>query len=99
MSGLLARLTGRRKESTPPDYEEAKHLASDQSPKARRSLAARGDVQPEILYFLADDPDVDVRRAVAGNDATPMCAVILRNASAVWRHSWTRLRATVSGPP
>lgn len=74
MSGLLARLTGRRKESTPPDYEEAKHLASDQSPKARRSLAARGDVQPEILYFLADDPDVDVRRAVAGNDATPVQA-------------------------
>ena len=74
MSGLLARLTGRRKEATPPDYEEAKSLASDQSPKARRSLAARGDVQPEILYFLADDPDVDVRRAVAANDATPVQA-------------------------
>ena len=70
MSGLLARLTGRRKKSAPPDYEEAKRVASDQSPKSRRSLAGRGDVQPEILYFLADDPDVDVRRAVAGNDAT-----------------------------
>lgn len=74
MSGLLARLTGRRKETVPPDYEEAKRLASDQSPKSRRLLAGRGDVQPEILYFLADDPDVDVRRAVAGNEATPVQA-------------------------
>ena len=74
MSGLLARLTGRRKKAVPPDYEEAKRLASDQSPKSRLSLAGRGDVQPEILYFLAEDPDVNVRRAVAGNDATPVQA-------------------------
>ncbi|MBT5048504.1 MAG: DUF2336 domain-containing protein [Rhodospirillaceae bacterium] len=71
MSGLFARLAGRGSSGAKLDYDKAKELASAQSPEARRELAGRADAQPEILYFLAEDSDVDVRRTVAGNQATP----------------------------
>lgn len=71
MSGLFARMAGRDSSGATFDYEKAKEIASAQSPEARRELAARDDVQPEILYFLADDVDVDVRRSVAANRSTP----------------------------
>ena len=34
-------------------------------------MARRRDVKPELLYFLATDPAVPVRRDVAGNETTP----------------------------
>lgn len=71
MSGLRERLDGRDSGAAKLDYDKAKELASEQSPEARRELASRADVQPEILYFLADDSDVDVRRTVAANRSTP----------------------------
>lgn len=74
MSGLSDRLDGRNSGVSKFDYDKAKELASAQSPEARRELAARDDVQPEILYFLADDADVAVRRSVAANKATPVHA-------------------------
>jgi uncharacterized protein (DUF2336 family) len=52
-------------------YEDAKRMASDEDPAVRRALAARSDVMPEILFFLAGDPSPDVRQALAGNVATP----------------------------
>ena len=58
-------------------YEEAKALAHGGDDKARRELAGRGDVEPEILYFLADDPSPEVRRALALNDAAPRHADLL----------------------
>ena len=57
-----------------PDYEAAKRIAADGTPADRRHLAARTDIRPEILYYLAEDPDADVRRAVAGNPVTPVHA-------------------------
>ncbi|MBI2255449.1 MAG: DUF2336 domain-containing protein [Proteobacteria bacterium] len=59
------------------DYEEAKRLAAAGSDSQRRALAARNDIRPEILYFLAEDKSADVRRAIAGNDATPRQADLL----------------------
>ena len=50
---------------------EAKHLARHEDPKVRRALAARNDVKPEILYFLAEDPSHPVRPAAAANTTTP----------------------------
>jgi uncharacterized protein (DUF2336 family) len=76
MSGLLSRLVGRDPAGV-LDYEKAKKLAAAKSPRARRDLAGRADAQPEILYFLADDSDVGVRRAVAANAATPPHAGLL----------------------
>lgn len=71
MSGLENRLTGRDTGTTTPDYEKAKKLAKAESAADRSALAARPDTQPEILYFLAEDADVKVRRTVATNSATP----------------------------
>jgi uncharacterized protein (DUF2336 family) len=53
------------------DYEEAKRLAARGDVFARRNLAMRDDVRPEILYYLAEDKAPEVRRAIAGNEATP----------------------------
>ena len=55
-------------------YEEAKELARHKDPAVRRILAARPDLRPEILYYLAEDPHPDVRRQIAANQATPIQA-------------------------
>lgn len=64
------------------DYEDAKRQASDADDRKRQKLARRGDAQPEILYFLAQDGSPVVRRAIAGNQATPVQAdlVLARDA-------------------
>ncbi|MEE8333030.1 MAG: DUF2336 domain-containing protein [Alphaproteobacteria bacterium] len=54
------------------EYDEAKRLAGDPSPERRARLAARDDIQPEILFFLASDKDPVVRAAAAANDVTPV---------------------------
>lgn len=56
------------------DYQQAKDLARHENPDVRRELAARQDVAPEILYFLADDDDPAVRRALVNNQNTPALA-------------------------
>ena len=53
------------------EYEDAKRLARSDDVNARRNLAMRADMRPEILYFLAEDKAAEVRRAIASNDATP----------------------------
>lgn len=49
----------------------------DPDPNLRTAIAMRGDVMPEMLYFLAKDEHEDVRAAVAGNSQTPMHAAPL----------------------
>jgi uncharacterized protein (DUF2336 family) len=53
------------------EYETSKTVASSEDVRQRRKLAARGDARPEILYYLAEDGDAGVRRAVAANPTTP----------------------------
>src|SRR5690606_31749896 len=43
----------------------------------RASLARRADARPEMLFYLADDPSPEVRRAIAQNPATPAQADLL----------------------
>jgi len=86
MSGLLHKLKdlvrGRpadpaarlMREDANLSYEEAKELARHKDPEVRRILAARPDLRPEILYYLAEDPHPDVRRQIAANQATPIQA-------------------------
>ena len=59
------------------DYEEAKRQASEETVAERRELARRADVQPEILYYLAEDESPEVRRGIAGNQATPRQADVI----------------------
>lgn len=58
-------------------YEQARTLARDGDVGVRLELAARPDIKPEILYFLAEDPSPEVRRAIAANAASPMHADLL----------------------
>ncbi|NKB48844.1 MAG: DUF2336 domain-containing protein [Alphaproteobacteria bacterium] len=58
-------------------YDDQKRLAHDGNFEERRELAQRGDVLPEILYFLASDPDTEVRRNIARNHQAPRHADLL----------------------
>ena len=48
-----------------------KELARHPDARVRAELAARRDVAPEILYFLANDTAADVRLNIAANTSTP----------------------------
>ena len=54
-----------------PRYLAARRALETGDLRSRRKLAHGRDTRPEILYYLAEDSDVEVRRAVAGNAATP----------------------------
>lgn len=56
------------------DYETTKRLARAPDPGTRRDIASRPGARPEILYYLAVDEAVEVRRAVAANPAAPVQA-------------------------
>ena len=53
------------------DYPTAKHAAASEDRAVRLDLAKRTDLQPEVLYYLAEDEEAGVRRAVAENQSTP----------------------------
>lgn len=53
-------------------YEQARDLLDHPDVDVRKALATREDLDPEILYFLANDPDAEVRRLIAGNSASPV---------------------------
>ncbi len=55
-------------------YEENKAQAKSADISERKELALRTDVEPEILYYLAEDDAADVRREVAANIGTPVQA-------------------------
>lgn len=59
------------------NYEKAKALAASEDTEVRRELAARTDLQPEVLYFLAEDVSPEVRSLVASNALTPIHADLL----------------------
>jgi uncharacterized protein (DUF2336 family) len=58
-------------------YDDAKSIAHDGDTAARAALAERGDITPELLYYLAEDSAPEVRRGVAGNAASPVHADIM----------------------
>ena len=66
-----------KKETEEVAYQDQKRLAHDGSSTDRRDLAARSDVRPEILYYLASDPDTEVRRKIASNHKSPRHADLL----------------------
>ncbi len=58
-------------------YDQAKELARHDDPHVRQKLAARGDLKPEVLYYLAEDEDSEVRQTVAQNVTAPRQTDIL----------------------
>tara|TARA_R110002072_G_scaffold1083_35_gene8886 strand:- start:741 stop:2000 length:1260 start_codon:yes stop_codon:yes gene_type:complete len=89
MSSLLSGLMslGRRQGGAMMEYDTAKSRAADQSTGVRRKLAKRANVQPEILYFLAEDADPGVRAEIAANPSTPVQAdaILSKDTDAVVR--------------
>lgn len=73
VTAMLKRMIGKLAEPR-MTYEEARASLERHAHNARLFLAARSDVEPEILYYLASDDAVDVRRLVAANPATPQQA-------------------------
>jgi len=55
----------------PQSLHEAMTVARGGDADARRRLAERTDIAPELLFYLAEDTDTAVRRAVAANPSTP----------------------------
>lgn len=58
-------------------YKNAKDLARHHDVNVRLELAQRHDLAQEILYYLAEDPTAEVRRAVARNATAPHQADLL----------------------
>ncbi len=72
MLKFIQKLAGQNKASREAlAYEEARSLLESQNTDARRTLASRTDLKPEMLYYLAGDPDTPTRALVAANPATP----------------------------
>ena len=53
MSGLLARLTGRRKESTPPDVDVRRAVAGNDATPVQAGLVLAGDTDTDVRCHLA----------------------------------------------
>ncbi len=68
---LLNRLRGRPALPVELTYEAARDVLETHSAELRLELAGRSGVEPEILYFLAEDGDANIRRRVAANASTP----------------------------
>lgn len=69
LKGMIARKPG-----IPPRryrYEDARRVLEEQNQTGKLELAANVGVQPEILYYLANDDSPDVRKLVAANPAAP----------------------------
>ncbi len=77
MKFFALRRRRREREARPITYEESRELARHPDVEERRRLAARTDVRPEILYYLAEDPSPLVRREIALNAAAPAHADVL----------------------
>jgi len=70
------------------NYEQARDLLDHADSNVRLALALRTDLEPEILFFLSRDPDVEVRRAIATNATAPIKAsmVLASDANEDVRH-------------
>lgn len=72
MAGFFKRLVGPKKTKRDKKlYEKQKELLEQGDLRQRRSLAEDEKTHPEILFYLSDDADETVRKAVAGNLSTP----------------------------
>jgi hypothetical protein len=59
------------------NFNEMTAVARDGVLADRAALAGRADTLPELLYFLSEDSEISVRRAVAENPYTPRQADVV----------------------
>ncbi|MEO3427532.1 DUF2336 domain-containing protein [Pelagibius sp. CAU 1746] len=91
---------GRKKLPDSLSYEESRELAQNGSDKTRADLAARIDLRPEVLYFLAEDPSSEVRRRIAANAKAPRQAdlILARDADEAVRAELASKVAKLTAP-
>jgi uncharacterized protein (DUF2336 family) len=79
LNWVFGRRTGGKKKKVGkrPTYDKAKDIAAGPDVAARRDLARHEDLEPELLYFLANDDASEVRREVAENQGTPLQADVI----------------------
>ena len=53
------------------DYDRAINIVRGDNVEERMELASNPRTPPEFLYYLSEDPDIGVRRAVGENRSTP----------------------------
>jgi len=68
---LKAMFGGEKKLPAVLSEDEEQQILKAGSDHQREQLAARKDARPEVLYYLADDTSVAVRRQIAKNPSTP----------------------------
>lgn len=73
----------KKRSAKKPPFEESKRVAAEGDVAQRRALARIDDLEPELLYYFATDQEPEVRRAVAGNEGTPLQADLLLARDAV----------------
>ncbi len=71
---MISDIGGREAPRGKMSYAEARASLERHAHDARLFLAARTDVEPEILFYLANDETTEVRRLVAANSSTPQQA-------------------------
>ncbi len=54
--------------------EDVQKILKTGSEQQKKQLAVRQDARPEVLYYLAEDQSVSVRRLIAQNPSTPIQA-------------------------
>jgi len=55
-------------------YEEARDILESESAAAKKKVAAESSSKPEMLYYLAEDENDEIRTLVASNPSTPIQA-------------------------
>ncbi|NQV99777.1 MAG: DUF2336 domain-containing protein [Rhodospirillales bacterium] len=74
---MLSWVLGNRKKKSNrkrPSYADAKRIAASGSVAERKELASHNTLEPELLYYLADDDAPEVRKEIAKNDGAPLQA-------------------------
>lgn len=72
---FFKRMFSKRKRSKPRLYEEQREALQSADLGERMTLAQDSETNKEILYYLAEnDPEPEVRKAVAENESTPVQA-------------------------
>jgi uncharacterized protein (DUF2336 family) len=77
MKNWFRGIIGGGKEPTPLDYSQSKELLGSAQSEDRLKVATNPGARPEVLYFLASDPEPNIRRAVAANAKTPVHADLI----------------------
>lgn len=81
---MSANETDKASTSAEVSYDESKRMVSDSDPAVRLELARQRGLRPEVLYYLAEDSSLEVRRLTAANpDCPPQADLLLAQDDAV----------------